>query len=92
MRNKVAAIVSILAFCVLLAAQEPVVDIDRRVHPNLATAQQHIVDANRYLALVQRDNRDEGVRGHLERARQLLAQADEEVKDAAQAANAEKRH
>jgi hypothetical protein len=85
--KKIPATVSILAFCMLLAAQEPVVNIDKRVHPNLAAAQQHIVEANRYITTAQKDNRYD-MQGHAEKARQLLVQADEELKAAAAAANA----
>jgi hypothetical protein len=92
MRKKLAATLGVFTFCVLMAAQDPVVDIDKRVHPNLSAAQQHIVEANRYIALVQRDNRyHDDVKGHAERARQHLMEADQELKAAAQAANAEKR-
>jgi hypothetical protein len=87
MRKKLAATVSILAFCILIAAQEPMVDIDKKVHPNLAAAQQHIVEANRYIATAQKDNRYD-MKGHAEKARQLLMEADQELKAAAEAANA----
>jgi hypothetical protein len=87
MTKSTAAGVSILALCMLMAAQEPRVDIDKRVHPNLAAAQQHVVEANRYIATAQKDNRYD-MRGHAEKARQLLMEADEELKAAAEAANA----
>jgi hypothetical protein len=61
--------------------------LTKRVHPNLAAAQQHIVEANRYIATAQKDNRYD-MRGHAEKARQFLMQADEELKAAAEAANA----
>ena len=87
MKKKLAAAGSILAFCMIIVAQEPVVDIDKRVHPNLAAAQEHLVEANRYIATAQKDNRYD-MKGHAEKARQLLAQADQELKAAAEAANA----
>jgi hypothetical protein len=87
MKKKLATVVSILALCVVIAAQEPVVDIDKRVHPNLAAAQQHIVEANRYITTAQKDNRYD-MKDHAEKARQLLMQADQELKAAAEAANA----
>jgi hypothetical protein len=87
MSKKLPAVVSILAFCMVIVAQEPTVDIDKRVHPNLAAAQQHIVEANRYLATAQKDNRDD-MKGHAEKARQLLNEANQELKAAAEAANA----
>lgn len=87
MRKKLAALVSIFVFCMIIAAQEPVVDIDKRVHPNLAAAQQHIVEANRFIATAQKANRYD-MKGHAEKARQLLMEADQELKAAAEAANA----
>ena len=87
MRKKLAATVGALLFCMVIAAQEPSVDIDKRVHPNLAAAQQHIVEANRYIATAQKDNRYD-MKDHAEKARQLLMQADQELKAAAEAANA----
>lgn len=86
MTKRLGAAVAILVFCMLMAAQQPVVDIDKRVHPNLAAAQQHIVVANRYIATAQKDNRYD-MQGHAEKARQLLMQADQELKAAAAAAN-----
>jgi hypothetical protein len=82
--RKLAATVSILAFCTVIAAQDPVVDIDKRVHPNLAAAQQHIVEANRYIATAQQDNRYD-MKGHAEKARQFLMEADQELRAAANA-------
>jgi hypothetical protein len=86
-RKKLAGMVSILTFCVMIAAQEPTVDIDKKVHPNLAAAQQHIVEANRYITTAQKDNRYD-MKDHAEKATQLLMQADHELKAAAEAANA----
>ena len=87
MRKTLSAIGSTLAFCMIIAAQEPVLDIDKKVHPNLAAAQQHIVEANRYIATAQKDNRYD-MKDHAEKARQLLMEADKELKAAAEAANA----
>ena len=70
-RKKLAGMVSILTFCVMITAQEPTVDIDKKVHPNLAAAQQHIVEANRYITIAQKDNRYD-MEDHAEKARQLL--------------------
>ena len=87
MKKKLATIFSILALCMMITAQEPVVDIDKNVHPNLAAAQEHIVEANRYIATAQKDNRYD-MKGHAEKARQLLNEADRELQAAAEAANA----
>ncbi|MBV8053284.1 MAG: hypothetical protein JOZ80_19000 [Acidobacteriaceae bacterium] len=81
-----AALVVVL-FCGITLAQEPVVDIDATVHPNLANAQKHVVEANREIATAQKDNRYD-MKGHAEKARQLLVQVNQELKAAAEAANA----
>ncbi|MBA3913711.1 MAG: hypothetical protein H0X25_07610 [Acidobacteriales bacterium] len=70
-----------------LFGQEPVQDIDKRVHPNLAAAQMHVVEANREIVVAQKDNNND-MRSHAEKARALLAQANQELKLAVQAANA----
>jgi len=64
-----------------------VLDIDSRIHPNLAQAQRHVVEANRFIAMAQKDNRYD-MKGHAERARELLVQVNNELKAAAEAANA----
>jgi hypothetical protein len=78
---------AVLLFCGLTLAQEPAVDIDAKNHPNLAEAQKHIVEANRYLNLAQKDNRYD-MKDHAEKARQLLQQANQEIRAAATSANA----
>jgi len=82
------ALLSGMLFCVLTFAQTPVVDIDQNKHPNLADAQRHVVAANAAVLKAQKDNKyDMG--GHAEKARDLLVQANQELKAAAAAANAE---
>ncbi len=73
-------------FCGVTLAQEPGVDIDKGMHPNLYEAQRLVVQANHYVAEAQKDNRY-GLGGHAEKARQLLVQANKELKAAALAAN-----
>jgi hypothetical protein len=80
------AIWSMVLFCVVTLAQEPVVNVDPHRHPNLAEAQRLMVKANEAIANAQRDNRYD-MHGHASKARQLLAQASEEVKAAAEDAN-----
>lgn len=68
-------------------AQTPVQNIDSKIHPNLAHAQNLVLQANNYIATAQREGKyDMG--GHAEKARQLLTQVNEELKLAAEAANA----
>ena len=71
-------------------AQEPVQDINQSMHPNLAAAQSHVVQANNYIIAAQKDNTYD-MKGHAEKARQLLAQVNQELKLAAEAANASMR-
>jgi len=71
----------------VILAQDPVEDISKSLHPNLATAQHHVVEANNAVAIAQKDNRYD-MKGHAEKARQLLVQVNQELKLAAEAANA----
>jgi len=71
----------------VMLAQAPVVDIDKKLHPNLALAQDHLVQATNYISVAQRDDKYD-MQGHAEKARQLLMQANQELKLAAEAANA----
>lgn len=80
-----------MLFCAVVLAQEPAVDIDKRVHPNLAEAQRLVVEANHFVAEAQKDNRYD-MKGHAEKARMLLVQVNNELKAAAEAANATARH
>jgi len=88
-----AAIGSALLFFGLATAQQPVENIDKTRHPNLAAAQHHLVEANRAITASQQASKGnpkftEADR-HCEQARQLLVQADQEIQYAARAANAE---
>lgn len=90
MRKKMRPLTAILAavlFCGITLAQEPVQDINKGVHPNLAEAQRLVAEANQYLIKAQKANRYD-MKGHDQRARQLLAQANQEIKAAANVANA----
>jgi hypothetical protein len=80
-------ILSAALFCTgVTLAQEPVEDIDKNIHPNLAQAQHHVVEANKWVVIAQKDNRYD-MSGHAEKARQLLVQANQELKAAAVSAN-----
>jgi hypothetical protein len=68
-----------------LFAQAPVVDIGGR-HGNLRAAQQAIVSAWQRIDEAQQDNNYQ-LGGHAGRAKDLLVQADEELKQAAITAN-----
>ena len=66
-------------------ADQPSVDIGER-HGNLRSAQEHIVQAWRMVGEAQRDNNSR-LGGHAERAKELLSQANEELRAAAGFAN-----
>jgi uncharacterized protein YpmB len=84
------AIFVTLLFCSMTLAQEPVVNIDKKSHANLAEAQQLLAQANHYIAEAQKDNKY-NLQGHAQKARELLVQASQELKAAAEAANAEQK-
>jgi hypothetical protein len=83
----ISTILSAALFTVLTVAQDPVRDIDNVRHPNLAAAQSHVVEANKYVTLAQQDNQED-MQGHAEKARALLVQVNQELRLAASAANA----
>jgi len=76
---------SALLLAVATQAQQPVVNIGER-HGNLRNAQERIVQAYQLIGVAQQDN-NARLGGHAERARQLLVQADQELRQAANAAN-----
>jgi hypothetical protein len=69
--------------------QAPVVNISNR-HGNLRSAQQDIVNAYQKIDHAQSANQGQ-LGGHAQRAKDLLAQADAELRQAANVANAEGR-
>ena len=82
-RNSVVGLA--LASGAILFAQGPVVDIGSR-HGNLQAAQQYIVAAYQRIDDAQRANHGQ-LGGHAQRAKDLLTQADEELRQAADVAN-----
>ena len=70
-------------------AQTPVVNIGN-AHGNLRAAQSYIVQAYQRIDAAQRDNQDQ-LGGHAQRAKDLLMQADAELRAAANVSNSEDR-
>ncbi len=70
----------------LAQAQEPVQNVSPYLHGNLAAAQQLVRSAYDRVSAAQAAN-DDQLGGHAARAKQLLDQASEEIKQAALAAN-----
>jgi len=67
-------------------AQAPGADIDPARHANLADAQKHIQQAYQKIDEAQQANKEE-LGGHAEKAKDLLLQADRELKAAAEYAD-----
>jgi hypothetical protein len=85
-----AALYTSFACVAVTFAQAPVVNIDPHRHGNLAAAQSYIVQAYQKIDAAQRDNRDQ-LGGHAQRAKDLLTQADAEIRQAANVANEDRR-
>jgi hypothetical protein len=85
-----AALYTIVACVEVTYAQAPVVNIDPHRHGNLAAAQSYIVQAYQKLNAAQRDNQDQ-LGGHAQKAKDLLTQADTEIRLAANVSNSEGR-
>lgn len=79
---------SAAVLCAMALAQgvpQPYVNIDRYRHGNLAAAQGNIVQAFNYISYAQRAN-DGQLGGHAARAKELLTEANEELRLAADVA------
>jgi len=70
----------------MLRAQGPLVNIDSHRHPNLAAAESSIVQTYQSIDRAQADN-NEHLGGHAAKAKQLLMEADSELREAATTAN-----
>ncbi len=84
-----AAFLTTAVLCGVSLAQKPVQNINPKRHPELAEAQHLVAQANEYIEKAQVANKGD-MQGHAEKARQLLVQANQELKEAAEAANAAK--
>lgn len=78
-------LLAVVAACAA-SAQVPVQNIDPQRHGNLAAAQRLVVQAFERLSDAQVANNYQ-LGGHVERAKDLLRQANEEIKMAAETAN-----
>ncbi len=79
------AVIATVAACAA-SAQMPMQNIDPQRHGNLAAAQNLVVQAFERLSDAQVANNYQ-LGGHVERAKELLRQANEEIKLAAETAN-----
>ncbi len=87
MKNKlVVTLVVLIGAGVLLFAEAPPVTVNPSRHGNLARAQESIQGAWNWVDTAQRDNHYH-LGGHAEKAKELLAQASQEIQAAADAAD-----
>jgi len=93
MKTKHAALACSLAALLLaggvVLAQKPERDISGKKHPNLAAAQRLSQEAWDKIVAAQQAN-EWDMKGHAQKAKELLDQANKELKEAAEAANAAK--
>lgn len=71
-------------------AGEPVKDIDPKLHPHLAAAQEKVVEAYNQLKEAQVANEFD-MAGHAQKAKEMLDRVNVQIKDAAMAANKAKK-
>ncbi len=76
----------VLLVCTGCQSTEPITNINYRIHPKLADAQHYAQRAVDTISGVQREGGDVG--GHAERAKELLARANDELIQAATLASA----
>jgi hypothetical protein len=84
-----AALAATLVCAATVFAQAPVVNIGNK-HPDLRSAQEHIVQAYQIIDKAQQANKDQ-LAGHAQKAKDLLVKADEELRLAANTSNADGR-
>jgi hypothetical protein len=70
----------------VVLAQRPKDNISPRLHPNLAAAQRLSTQAYERISLAQKAN-EWDMNGHAQKAKELLEQVNNELKEAAEAAN-----
>jgi len=80
-------IAAVMMCCAVVRAQAPSVTVDPQRHGNLAAAQNNIVEAWGSISEAQRAN-DSHLGGHAGRAKELLAQANQEIQLCADQADA----
>ena len=84
--SKFIVVTALISGTILLAQGPPVVNISWYRDGNLAAAQSYVVQAYQMVSQAQQANDDE-LGGHAARAKQLLSQADYELRQAANVSN-----
>lgn len=86
----VATIVGVLVLPAAMLAQKPVHNVSKQKHPNIAAAQRLVDQAFAKISAAQQAN-EWDMNGHAAKAKDLLDQANKELKLAAEAANQNKK-
>jgi hypothetical protein len=87
MKRWLIAVVCALVLPVAIIAQKPVENVSKKKHPNIAAAQRLCEQAFNKISAAQTAN-EWDMQGHAEKAKRLLDEANQELKQAALAANA----
>jgi hypothetical protein len=89
-RVVVTSVLGLILLCgAVVVAQKPAQNVSGKRHPNLAAAQR--LSANAYQKIVAAQEANEwDMQGHAQKAKDLLDQANRELKEAAEAANKNK--
>jgi hypothetical protein len=87
MKKAIAVVASCLMLAGLAYAQKPAHNVSSSKHPNLAAAQRLCGEAFEKISMAQQANEFD-MKGHAKKAKELLEQASNELKEAAEAANA----
>ena len=89
MKRGLATVGVVLLVATAALAQKPVRNVSPSHHPNLAAAQKFASDAYQKLVAAQQANEFD-MKGHAQKAKELLEQVNNEIKLAAEAANENK--
>ena len=87
MKRTLVAVVSCFILAGVAFAQKPARNVSADRHPNLAAAQRLCVQAFEKVTAAQKANEFD-MKGHAKKAKELLEQVNNELKEAAEAANA----
>jgi hypothetical protein len=87
MKRWLIAVVCAVVLPVAIIAQKPVENVSKKKHPNIAAAQRLCEQAFTRISDAQKAN-EWDMQGHAEKAKRLLDEANQELKQAALAANA----
>jgi hypothetical protein len=89
MKRVIIGVVSCVILTGVAFAQRPKENVNPGRHPNLAAAQRHCQEAFDRIVAAQKAN-EWDMKGHAQKAKELLEKANYELKEAAEAANENK--